>query len=153
MFDIGWSEMLVLAVVTILVVGPRDLPRMLRTVGQLVGKARRMAGEFQRQFNDALKEAELDDVKKSIDSARNAIPKNPIKESLESVTKVGSDVKDAVEKPLKPASADPASSEAKPAEPIKAAGTSKSSGAVEKPVARKPKKVPEPQPVVSADKK
>ena len=112
MFDIGWSEMLVLAVVTILVVGPRDLPRMLRTVGQFVGKARRMAGEFQRQFNDALKEAELDDVKKSIDSARNAIPKNPIKESLESMAKAGSDVKAAVEKPVKPASADPASSEA-----------------------------------------
>ncbi|MCB1480514.1 MAG: twin-arginine translocase subunit TatB [Rhodobiaceae bacterium] len=132
MFDIGWSEMLVLAVVTILVVGPRDLPRMLRTVGQFVGKARRMAGEFQRQFNDALKEAELDDVKKSIDSARNAIPKNPIKESLESMAKAGSDVKAAVEKPVKPASADPASSEAQPAEPIKSSGTSKSGASAKK---------------------
>ncbi|MEZ5878392.1 MAG: Sec-independent protein translocase protein TatB [Tepidamorphaceae bacterium] len=147
MFDIGWSEMLVLAVVTILVVGPRDLPRMLRTVGQVVGKARRLVGDFQKQFNDALKEADLDDVKKSIDSARSAIPKNPIKESLESMTKAGSDVKTAVEKPVKPASADPASSEAQPAEPIKSAGTSNTGDS-----SGKPKPDPEPQPAAPGDK-
>ena len=63
MFDIGWTEMLVIAVVMIVVVGPKDLPRMLRTFGKTTAKLRAMAGDFQKQFNEALKEAELGDVK------------------------------------------------------------------------------------------
>ncbi len=74
MFEIGWSEMLVIAVVLIVVVGPKDLPRMLRTFGKTVAKLRGMAGDFQKQFNEALKEAELDDVKKSIDDIRGLNP-------------------------------------------------------------------------------
>ncbi len=66
MLDIGWSEMLVVAVVAIVVVGPKDLPRLLRTVGGYVGKVRRMAGEFQKQLNDAVRESELDDVRKEV---------------------------------------------------------------------------------------
>ena len=138
MFDIGWSEMLVLAVVTILVVGPRDLPRMLRTVGQAVGKVRRMAGEFQRQFNDALKEAELDDIKKGIDSARNAIPTNPVKAGLKSLASAGDDVKSAIEKPAAAAAATAASAASQDAgmavagvsepEQDKAAGTAADAG-------------------------
>jgi sec-independent protein translocase protein TatB len=68
MFDIGWSELLVIAVIAIVVVGPKDLPRMLRTFGKTVGKMRRMAADFQRQFNDALREAELDEVKRSVEA-------------------------------------------------------------------------------------
>ncbi len=58
--------MLVIAVVMILVVGPKDLPGMLRTIGKTVGNLRRMAGDFQRQFSDALKEADIDEVKKDL---------------------------------------------------------------------------------------
>ncbi|MEC9344205.1 MAG: Sec-independent protein translocase protein TatB, partial [Pseudomonadota bacterium] len=65
MFDIGWTELFVVAIVALFVVGPKDLPGMLRTVGKTVGNLRRMAGDFQRQFNDALKEAELDEVRKA----------------------------------------------------------------------------------------
>jgi sec-independent protein translocase protein TatB len=68
-FDIGWTEMLVVAVVMILVVGPKDLPGMLRTIGKSVGNVRRMASDFQRQFSDALKEADIDEVKKEISGA------------------------------------------------------------------------------------
>ncbi|MFN0263571.1 Sec-independent protein translocase protein TatB [Tepidamorphus sp. 3E244] len=99
MFDIGWTEMVVLAVVAILVVGPRELPRMLRSIGQIVGKLKQMSGEFKRQFNDALKEAELDDIKSSIDSAKSAIPKNPMKQGFDSLTKTGNEVKSAIETP------------------------------------------------------
>ena len=74
MFDIGWTEMLVIAVVMIVVVGPKDLPRMLRTFGKTTAKLRAMAGDFQKQFNEALKEAELDDVKKSVDELRSLNP-------------------------------------------------------------------------------
>lgn len=74
--------MLVVAVVAIIVVGPKDLPGMLRTVGKTIKKVRGMAGDFQRQFDDALKEAELDGVKKSFDDVRSMNPLNDIKDSL-----------------------------------------------------------------------
>ncbi|TIX10742.1 MAG: twin-arginine translocase subunit TatB, partial [Mesorhizobium sp.] len=59
MFEVGWTEMLVIAVVMIVVVGPKDLPNMLRTFGRTTAKLRAMAGDFQKQFNEALKEAGL----------------------------------------------------------------------------------------------
>jgi sec-independent protein translocase protein TatB len=82
MFDIGWTEMLMVAVVAIIVVGPKDLPGMLRTVGKSIKKVRGMAGDFQRQFDDALKEAELDGIKKTFDDVRSMNPLNDIKDSL-----------------------------------------------------------------------
>jgi len=66
MFDIDAGKILVVGVVALLVIGPKDLPRVLRTVGQTVGKMRRMASEFQNQFMEAIKEAEFEDLKKEI---------------------------------------------------------------------------------------
>ncbi len=66
MFDVGWSELMVVAVVAVLVVGPKDLPKMLRAFGKTVGNMRRMAGDFQRQFDNAIREAELDEVRKTV---------------------------------------------------------------------------------------
>jgi len=74
MFDLSWTELLVIAVVAIIVVGPKDLPRALRAVGRWTGKAKRMAREFQNQFNEALREAELDTVKKDIESVGKIDP-------------------------------------------------------------------------------
>ena len=87
MFEIGWTEMLVIAVVMIVVVGPKDLPGMLRTFGKTTTKLRSMAGDFQKQFNEALKEAELDDVKKSVDSLRSLNPDRRNQETAQSVRK------------------------------------------------------------------
>lgn len=70
MLDIGWSELLVIAVVAIVVIGPKDLPRVMRLIGQWTGRMRRVARDFQNQFNEALKEADLEDVKKSIDDVK-----------------------------------------------------------------------------------
>jgi sec-independent protein translocase protein TatB len=72
MFDIGWSELVVIAVVALIAIGPKELPGVLRTVGQWMGKARRMAAEFQGQFNEAMREAEMADLKKSFDEVRDA---------------------------------------------------------------------------------
>jgi sec-independent protein translocase protein TatB len=72
MFDIGWSELLLIAVVALVAIGPKELPGVLRMVGQWMGKARRMAAEFQGQFQEALREAEMADLKKSFDEVREA---------------------------------------------------------------------------------
>lgn len=65
--------MLVVAVVMILVVGPKDLPGMLRSIGKNVGNLKRMAGDFQRQFSDALRESEIDELKKDLTSSVDGI--------------------------------------------------------------------------------
>ena len=72
MFDIGWSEFLVIAVVALIAIGPKELPGVLRMVGQWIGKARKMAGEFQGQFQEAMREAEMADLKKSFDEVKEA---------------------------------------------------------------------------------
>lgn len=102
MFDIGWSELLVIAVVAIVVVGPRELPGMLRTFGKYAAQLRRMAGDFQTQFNEALKEAELDDVRKSIESVRSVNPMNQIRDSLNPLKDAGESLRKAVEEPAAP---------------------------------------------------
>jgi sec-independent protein translocase protein TatB len=75
MFDLGWSELLVIGVVALIVVGPKDLPRMLRTLGQYAGRARGIAREFQRSMDEAARQADIDelkDVKKGLDDMREA---------------------------------------------------------------------------------
>jgi sec-independent protein translocase protein TatB len=67
MFDIGWSELLIIGIVALIVIGPKELPAALRTLGQWMAKIRRMASEFQGQFHDAMREAELADLKKEMD--------------------------------------------------------------------------------------
>src|SRR6267154_3902932 len=67
MFDIGWSEFVVIAVVALIAIGPKELPGVLRMVGQWMGKIRRMAAEFQSQFQEAMREAEMADLKKQVD--------------------------------------------------------------------------------------
>ena len=72
MFDIGWSEFVVIAVVALIAIGPKELPGVLRMVGQWIGKARKMASEFQGQFQEAMREAEMADLKKSFDEVKEA---------------------------------------------------------------------------------
>jgi sec-independent protein translocase protein TatB len=72
MFDIGWSEFALIAVVALIAIGPKELPGVLRMVGQWMGKARKMAAEFQGQFNEAMREAEMADLKKSFDDIKDA---------------------------------------------------------------------------------
>lgn len=132
MFDIGWTEILVIVSVAIIVVGPKDLPRMLRTVGQTIGKVRRMSREFQSTFNDAIREAEkqadIADMKKTVESVGNFNPLGDLKKSIED-DKLQKMEDPAPPKPLMPeepvATADPAAPEAKSEE--KPAASSKAS--------------------------
>ena len=71
MFDIGWSELVLIGVVALVAIGPKELPGVLRMVGQWMGKARKMAAEFQGQFQEAMREAEMADLKKSFDEVND----------------------------------------------------------------------------------
>ena len=73
MFDMSWGEVMVIGAVALIVIGPKDLPKALRTVGHMTGKIRRMAAEFQGQFNEAMREAELDDVKQQLQGMNNVV--------------------------------------------------------------------------------
>lgn len=92
MFDIGWSELLVVAVVAIIVVGPKDLPRMLRAFGRLMGQVRRTANEFKSQFDEALRDAELDEARRSVEGLGRIDPLRDVRKEL-------SDIKRTVDKP------------------------------------------------------
>ncbi len=108
MLDIGWPEMLVIAVVLIVVVGPKDLPKMLRAFGRSSAKIRAMAGDFRKQFDDALKEAELDDLKTLASDARKLNPASELKKAMSPMERAAQDVRaglDAAMKPGKPATA------------------------------------------------
>lgn len=73
MFDIGWTEMAVIALVVIIFIGPKELPGVLRTLGQWVSKARAMAREFQDGLEDMARESGLDEVKREIETATGDI--------------------------------------------------------------------------------
>ena len=93
MLEVGWSELLVIAIVMIVVVGPKDLPKMLRTFAMFAKKARGMANDFQSQFTDAMRDADLDDVRKTIADVRSLNPKNALKDAFDPIRKAGEDVK------------------------------------------------------------
>jgi sec-independent protein translocase protein TatB len=67
MFDIGWSELLLIGIIALIAIGPKELPGALRTLGQWMAKIRRMASEFQGQFQEAMREAEIEQLKKELD--------------------------------------------------------------------------------------
>ncbi|MER8574601.1 Sec-independent protein translocase protein TatB [Mesorhizobium sp. M1338] len=127
MFEVGWTEMLVIAIVMIVVVGPKDLPNMLRTFGRTTAKLRAMASDFQKQFNEALKEAELDDVKKSVDELRGLSPMAEIRKQLNPFEQAAADVRSGVDAAMKPKPAAdpamPAASTPLAAEPLKNGAT------------------------------
>ena len=83
MFDIGWSEMAVIALLLLLVIGPRELPTMMRTVGRYVRKARMLTRDFQHSLDEMAREAELDEAKKTIQSAKSMNLERSFEETLD----------------------------------------------------------------------
>lgn len=81
MFDLGWSELLLVAALAIIFIGPKDLPKAMRTLGQYVGKMRAMAREFQNSFEDLARETELEELRKQVTDLRDATMK-PLTEPL-----------------------------------------------------------------------
>ena len=82
MLDIGWIEILIIAVVALFVVGPKDIPKALRTVGIWVGKLRHLSREFQTTVEDAVRDTEIDEVKKQLESAKTGLTKE-LNESID----------------------------------------------------------------------
>jgi sec-independent protein translocase protein TatB len=110
MLDIGWTELLVIAVILIVVVGPKDLPPMIRAFGKMTKRLRQTAGEFRAQFDEALREAELDDLKNSVNDLRSMNPANSIRETLNPLRQMGQDIKSDLQKATRMDNPTPASS-------------------------------------------
>jgi sec-independent protein translocase protein TatB len=82
MFDLSWSHILIVLIVALVVVGPKDLPKMMRTVGQWVGKARAMADQFRKSFDEMARQSELDELRAEIEALRAHRPLADIEQSM-----------------------------------------------------------------------
>ena len=140
MFDIGWGELVVIGVVALIAIGPKELPAVLRATGQWMGKVRRMANEFQDQFREAMREAELDDLKKDIDKNFD-----DIKSTTGDFTNF--DPLGDVRKDIETAIGDPPSLDSKPPEPVAEPSTAETPPApqLESQPASQPASEPAPQ--------
>ena len=119
MFDIDSGKLLIIGIVALVVIGPKELPGVMRQVGLALGKVRRMAAEFQGQFMDAMRESELEELKKDVDKlSQSADLKNfdPLADVKSQLEEVGAQVETSISAPVEPvASADlPAPEEAGP---------------------------------------
>jgi len=110
MFDFAWSEILVIGIVALVVIGPKDLPRVMRTVGVWMGRARAVAREFQSSLDQMVREAELEDVRKQVEDAA----KLDLKRELENSIDPGGDLQRSLSEPL---SVEPPLAAAKPETP------------------------------------
>jgi sec-independent protein translocase protein TatB len=123
MFDISWGELVLIGMVALIVIGPKELPTVLRTVGHWMTKIRRMASEFQGQFQEAMREAEFADLKKQVDSIADPTKSFADYNPLETARREFESALD--DKPTAPvAGADPlAAADAPPAPPADMAET------------------------------
>jgi sec-independent protein translocase protein TatB len=121
MFDISWGKLVIIGVVALLVIGPKELPAVLRQLGQWMGKIRRMASEFQGQFQDAMREAEMADLKQQFDDTtsglKSAFDTTDIKNELEKMIQepTGTTSAASPSDPTAPAAETPASA---PTDPV-----------------------------------
>jgi sec-independent protein translocase protein TatB len=101
MFDISWTEFLLIGVVALIFIGPKELPAVLRTVGQWTRRIRSMAADFQGQFQEAMREAEMADLKKQVDDIAHDVKNyDPLKEVRTGVEAAGKDIQSSLEKPV-----------------------------------------------------
>lgn len=121
MFDIAWSELGIIAVVALVVIGPKDLPKVLRTVGQWTSKARSMAREFQSGIDDMVRESELDELRKAARQITDGSIQDEVKKSIDPDGSLEKSFREPmIDDPFaepKPVMEPPKSAEAAPAEP------------------------------------
>jgi sec-independent protein translocase protein TatB len=100
MFDISWTEFLLIGVVALIFIGPKELPAVLRTLGQWTRRIRSMAADFQGQFQEAMREAEMADLKKQVDDIAHDIKSyDPLKDVRTDIEAAGRDIQSSLEKP------------------------------------------------------
>ena len=83
MFDIGWTEIAIIGIVALIIIGPKDLPRVLRTLGQWTAKARGMTREFRGHVDDMIRESELDEIRKEFGSMTDGGLDNLIENTID----------------------------------------------------------------------
>lgn len=95
MFDMSWGEVMVVGAVALIVIGPKELPKALRTLGNVTSKVRKLAGEFQTQFNDAMREADLEDAKRQVEGLNRSV--SALNTSFNPVQTIRDEIKGAIE--------------------------------------------------------
>jgi sec-independent protein translocase protein TatB len=119
MFDISWTEFLLIGVVALIVIGPKELPGVLRTLGQWTRKVRSMAADFQNQFHEAMREAEMADLKKQVDDlAQDFTHLDPLKSVRENVESIGNDLKKSLDPAPEQSSTEPETATAAMVTPV-----------------------------------
>ena len=109
MFDISWTEFLLIGIVALIVIGPKELPAVMRSLGQWTRKIRSLAADFQNQFQEAMREAEMADLKKQVDDMASDIKQyDPLKDVRADVEAMGKDLDESVKSPDKVAGKDAA---------------------------------------------
>jgi sec-independent protein translocase protein TatB len=109
MFDISWTEFLLIGIVALIVIGPKELPAVMRSLGQWTRKIRSLAADFQNQFHEAMREAEMADLKKQVDDMASDIKQyDPLKDVRADVEAIGKDLDESVKSPDKAANTDAA---------------------------------------------
>ena len=109
MFDISWTEFLLIGIVALIVIGPKELPALMRSLGQWTRKIRSLAADFQNQFHEAMREAEMADLKKQVDDMASEIKSyDPLKDVRTDVEAIGKDLDESVKSPDKAANAEAA---------------------------------------------
>jgi len=109
MFDISWTEFLLIGIVALIVIGPKELPAVMRSLGQWTRKIRGLAADFQNQFHEAMREAEMADLKKQVDDMASDIKQyDPLKDVRADVETIGKDLDESVKSPDKVADQDAA---------------------------------------------
>jgi sec-independent protein translocase protein TatB len=109
MFDISWTEFLLIGIVALIVIGPKELPAVMRSLGQWTRKIRSLAADFQNQFHEAMREAEMADLKKQVDDIASDIKQyDPLKDVRADVEAIGKDLDENVKSPDKVADQDAA---------------------------------------------
>ncbi|MEM9262503.1 MAG: Sec-independent protein translocase protein TatB [Pseudomonadota bacterium] len=114
----GFVELVLVAALALMVVGPKDLPKLFRSLGKMAAQARKMANEFTSAFDQMAREAELDDMRKEIEALKQANPVNDVvkaaKEVVEPIKKTAEEAVAAAERKTDPSVADPQSDQGEP---------------------------------------
>ncbi len=140
MFDLGATELLVIGIVAIIVVGPKDLPKMLRGFGQFVAKMRGMAREFQSMFEEAARDTGIDDVAKSVSDVKDFSVTDSVSSAFDPITEEAENLKRDMETEIPVPEGTTAS---KPKEdPVDAGNKAAAAASKKKPAARRKKRAP-----------
>ena len=123
MFDIGWTEMMVIALIALVVIGPKDLPGTMKTVSQWMRKARSLTREFQSGIDEMVREAELEDAKKALEATRRGNLEQTISNAIDPTGDMGEEVREIEREARKEASSVDAAAEDSKAEKAAAAMT------------------------------